>query len=110
MNPGRKQEHGIWQWGAPVLACVISQGQFSFPKHHPKDLHDFFLHPMNLLYILCMSIAPPVSSCAPVTAIVNSAATAQGAKENNGFVFGNNQNFKSFGFRDFVLTVWIPNP
>lgn len=21
MNPGRKQEHGIWQWGAPVLAC-----------------------------------------------------------------------------------------
>lgn len=77
---------------------LISQAS---PKRSPWPFPPSCEFVIHSVHVHCT----PVSSCAPVTAVVNSAAAAQGAKENNAFVFGNSQNFKSFVYRDFVLTV-----
>lgn len=52
------------KYGSEVL-LFWPVGSVSSPKdnsHFPKGLHDLFLHLMNLMYILGMSIATPVSS------------------------------------------------
>lgn len=104
MNPGRKQEHGIWQWNAPVLACrecvisrIIGISQAS-PKRSPWPFPVSYEFNVHFVYVHCSPVSSPVLQWLP-----SWTQLLLLKEERKAMIFKN-----PLGIGIFVLTVWIP--